>query len=302
MPRSPIEGEAVTQRNSSTRQRRARTATLPEERRLRIQDLLKSRQMIRAEELADELAVSLETVRRDLLALEERGAIRRVFGGVAPVGTSVGEPSFGDRLVQHADAKEMMARAAAQLVEPGATLALDVGTSVAAIAKHLPASFHGRVITTSMLVARELADRADIELVFVGGQVRGGDLACYGTETVEVLQKYYYSASFLGSGGVDPVAGLTDHYREEAAARRVLIANSDARYVMSDSSKLGTVAPIWVCDLAKIHAVITDAAVDEATLDLFEESGVRIIVASTSSLSTSPAATEPTRRAATRLD
>jgi DeoR family transcriptional regulator, fructose operon transcriptional repressor len=235
--------------------------------------------MIRAEVLAQELGVSIETVRRDLLALESEGAIRRVYGGVARVATSAAEPPFASRLAQNAEGKQMMAAHAVQMIQPGSTVAFDVGTSVAEVAKQLPANFHGRVVTTSLLVATELADREGIELIVVGGRVRGGDLACYGPEVVSGLRNYYYGVAFVGSAGVDPVAGLTDHYREEAAARRSILANSDETFVLADSSKLRMIAPVKVCDLSEVTAVITDAGADKDSLAMFAKASIQVLSA-----------------------
>lgn len=261
-----------------TSDRRPRKAKLPEERKLYVLELLKTRRLIRAETLADDLGVSLETVRRDLLALEREGNIRRVYGGVAGVGTRPDEPPFDTRVVEHTDAKRSMAELAVSLIPQRSTIMLDVGTSVADVARHIPHSFEGRVITTSLIVAAELAGRPGLELVVAGGSIRGGDLACYGPETLAVLQNYYGGIAFVGSGGVDPNAGLTDHYRDEVSSRRIIMAQCDDVYVMADSSKLGVVAPVKVCDLRELTGIVTDAGADRSIVSAFEAAGTQVLI------------------------
>lgn len=236
---------------------------------------------MRADDLADQLGVSLETVRRDLLSLEQEGLTRRVYGGVTRPAAHPFEPSFEQRRVARAGAKRAMARLAVSLVRQGSTLILDIGTSVAEIARQLPPTFRGRVITNSLLVATELAGRDGIELLVAGGRVRGGDLACYGPHAEALFEDFYGGTAFLGSGGVHPEIGLTDHHIDEIPSRRIIVEHADELYVMADSSKLGQVAPAKVCDLSERTTIITDDGVGPAIARRFEKAGVRLLVAET---------------------
>jgi len=138
------------------------------------------------------------------------------------------------------------------------TIVIDTGTTALQLARALPASFRGRVLTNSVLVAAELSDRSDIELLLCGGQVRPGDGACSGTHAEAFFADFYAGKAFLGAGGLHPEAGLTDYYPAEAAIRRTITAHSAAAYVLADSSKLGVIAVHRVCALDQLTAVITD--------------------------------------------
>jgi DeoR/GlpR family transcriptional regulator of sugar metabolism len=250
---------------------------LPEERRIAILEQVGRERVVRADQLARRFSVSVETIRRDLLALERRGLTRRVYGGVTravPV-----EAPFEQRRVAHIEEKRAMGAAAAALIEPDDMCILDIGTSVAQIAAHLPRTYHGRVLTNSILVAAELAERPDVEVLISGGRVRGGDLACHGQQATAFFEGFYGGKAFLGSGGVHAAAGLTDFYLDEAATRQLLIERADEVYVMADASKLGRIAPVRVCGLERVTAVVTDDGIDEATRLAFEEAGVRLIIA-----------------------
>ncbi|MFI5258810.1 MAG: DeoR/GlpR family DNA-binding transcription regulator [Candidatus Limnocylindrales bacterium] len=265
---------------NSTRERR-RTASLPEERRRTILELVETQPLVRADDLAEQLGASVETVRRDLLALEQEGLTRRVYGGATRPVTHAVEPPFELRRVTRIAAKRAMARLAASLVNPETAVILDIGTSVAEIARVLPSSFHGRVLTNSFLAAMQLANRADIELYVSGGRLRGGDLACYGPHAEELFEGFYGGIAFLGSGGVHPQIGLTDHHVGEVRTRQIVLRHVDEAYVMADSSKLGQVAPVKVCDLSQLAGVITDDGVDPAIAQLLRDAGVRLLVGET---------------------
>jgi DeoR/GlpR family transcriptional regulator of sugar metabolism len=254
---------------------------LPEERRLVIMEQVRSHSLVRPVDLADELGVSIETIRRDLMALEEDGLLRRVYGGATAATPRAFEPAFEKRRTLNRASKSAIGRLAAGLVEPGDTLILDIGTSVAELATELPLAFRGIVLTNSLLVANELVGREGIEVIASGGRVRPGDLACFGPVSEAFFRDYYADKAFMGCGGVDPVGGLTDYYPEEIASRRVILEHAAERYVLAESSKLGEVAFGRVCDLATLTAVITDDLADPSEVTRLEEAGLAVMIAST---------------------
>jgi DeoR family transcriptional regulator, fructose operon transcriptional repressor len=258
---------------------RSRRADLPAERHRHILGEIRQRHTVRANELAEQLGVSVETVRRDLVALEKAGLSKRVYGGATRPTASPFEPPYEERRVAHADAKRSMAEVAASLVEPGSTVMLDIGTSVAEVARLLANDFRGRVLTNSLVAATLLAGRDGIELLVTGGRVRGGDLACFGSHAEALFAGFYGGIAFLGSGAVHPTIGLTDHYIDEIPSRRIIIDHADEVYVMADSSKLGQIAPVKVCELGELTGVITDDRIAPDVKRAFDDAGVHLLIA-----------------------
>jgi DeoR family transcriptional regulator, fructose operon transcriptional repressor len=253
---------------------------LPVERHEAIVEAVGIGQAVSTDELVRRLGVSAETVRRDLTLLEERGAIRRVHGGAAPLADRrVVEPSFGERRIIRHQAKAELASVAVELLENGQTVVIDIGTTGVAVAQAIPRSFSGTVVTPSLPVAVELADRPDIEVLVAGGRVRGGDLACSNAYTKAFFGDVFADVALLGSGGVDVQAGLTDFHLDEIDVRRTIIANSARSYILADSSKLGQVAPYRVCDLGAVAGLITDQNTCPAIAVAIEEKGGVVISA-----------------------
>ena len=246
---------------------------LPVERHARIEQALKSAQVVGTEDMAKSLDVSLETVRRDFIVLEQQGLLERVHGGAMAPGPRfvAAEPSFVDRAVLATDGKAAMGAPPRPLwSSPGQTILMDVGTTVLAVARALPPTFRGTVATCSLLVAAELAGRDGIEVLVSGGRVRAGDLALSNAQTLAFFADLRADIAFLGSGGIDVGAGLTDFYLDEVATRRVLIANAATTYVLADRSKIGRIAPHRVCGIDAIDGIITDAAADEIARPVVE--------------------------------
>lgn len=247
---------------------------LPVERHEAIVEAVSTGQAVSTDELVRLLNVSAETVRRDLALLEEKGAIRRVHGGAAAVADRRGvEPSFTERSLICHQAKAQLAKVAVRQLQAGQTVIIDIGTTAVAVARAIPRGFTGTVITPSLPVAVELADRPGLEVLVAGGRVRAGDLACSNTHTKAFFADIYADIALLGSGGVDARTGLTDFHIDEVDVRRTIIANSARSYILADSSKLGQVAPYRVCGLSEVNGLITDKNPPPSVATAFEETG-----------------------------
>ncbi len=240
-------------------QPQSRSTLLPAERHERIRRAVRDGRVVSTEKLAEHCRASPETIRRDLIALEKAGLIARVHGGAASTRT-VGEPEYAERSTSASAAKAAIGRSAAGLIESAATVFFDVGTTVLAAARALPTSFRGTVATCSLVIATELAGRRGVELLVSGGRLRAGDLALANARTVEFFADLHADVALLGSGGVEPSAGLTDFHLDEVATRRMMLAHASRSYVLADSSKLNRIAPHRVCGLDAITAIVTDEA------------------------------------------
>ncbi|WP_263422359.1 DeoR/GlpR family DNA-binding transcription regulator [Arthrobacter sp. StoSoilB5] len=217
--------------------------------------------VVSTEDLAQSLSVSNETIRRDLALLEKRGLLSRVHGGAtAPLPLPPGEePPFAERANVAGEAKDRIGKAAATLLKPGQFIVLDVGTTALSVARSIPTDFRGTVATSSLLVAIELSNHPNLVVHVAGGRLRGGDMALSNSNAQNFFRDLHPDIAFLGSGGVDAKAGLTDYYLEEAAARKVIVQNSAVSYILADSSKFGRVARHRVSGLNELAGLITES-------------------------------------------
>ncbi len=253
---------------------------LPAERHQRIAAAVSSGRVVSTEELAQLLKVSAETIRRDLVVLENRGALRRVHGGAASgLALRSEEPPFAQRAGLRSEAKAAIGRAAAALLAPGDTVVIDVGTSALEVARAIPPDFRGVVATCSLLAAAELATRPGVEVLVSGGRVRAGDLACSNAQAIEFFADLRPSVAFLGSGGVDAEDGLTDFHLDEVATRRVIIERAARSYVLADATKFGRTAPYRVCGLSALTGVITNEEPPQEVRSAIDEAGAVLIAA-----------------------
>lgn len=214
-------------------------------------------------DLAARFDVTTETVRRDLAALEEAGALRRVHGGaVSPERTSTAEPSVAERSLRHSEAKERIARRALAALPSGAgSIYLDAGTTTAALAAALVAQTAPsgcEVVTHSMTIAHSLAGVSGIGLTAIGGRVRGLTAAAVGSDTVAAIGRLRPDVAFLGANGIAVGAGLTTPDPEEAAVKRAVVAGARRVIVLADADKFEAELLVSFADLSDLDVVVTD--------------------------------------------
>lgn len=260
------------------------------ERRTRVEERIIGAGEVSFSELATEFDVSEMTIRRDIEVLQSAGLVRRVTGGaIALLGTAY-EPSYGLRAEHAADGKAHIARRIADLLVAGETVALDSGSTVAAVAKAIRGRDLGlTIVTPSITVATILADEPNTQVFLVGGAVRPGELSLIGPEAERGIGRYNCDTFVLGVAGVHAVRGLTDYHPQEAAVKQVALAASSRIIVGADAAKLGQVYLVNVAPLSIVHSLVTDGAADDPTVEAARSAGIEVLTVH-----------QPTRAAAVR--
>src|SRR3954470_4024740 len=150
-------------------------------------------------DMAAELGVAPETIRRDLGVLERQGIVRRVYGGAVTVERLDFEPGVAQRDQTNAAEKERIARAALDELPERGTVLIDAGTTTARLASLLPTDRELTVVTNSVPVAAIVAARASTTLHLLGGRVRGTTLAAVESWTLDALEGLLVDIAFLGA-------------------------------------------------------------------------------------------------------
>lgn len=228
--------------------------------------------------LARELAVTPETVRRDLTALERRGVLRRVHGGAIPVERFGIEPAVADRERHAAGEKERIARAALDELPEGGSIILDAGTTTVRLAQLLPTDRELTVVTHSIPVAGVLISRPNVTLHLLGGVVRGRTLAAVGDWTRAQIADVFADVAFMGTNGISVERGLTTPDLAEAGVKRALIDAARRTVVLADHTKFGREDFARVAPLSELDTVITGVELDVELAEDVENAGPRLVV------------------------
>jgi len=249
------------------------------DRRNQIVEMVTRQRTVKNGELMEHFGISIETLRRDLAYLEQRGYLRRVYGGAVAHDMLGGEPEYESRSQLQLGEKAAIGAAAAALVDAREAIYLGVGTTVQAMVACLKDIRDITVFTNAMRTAVELSELPGCSVVLTGGQLRPKELTLSGFPADENLAHFNVDKAFIGVGGVTE-EGITDFHIGEAQLHRAMIRNAKTAIVLCDSSKLGVRAMNNVCPISEIDVLITDGNAPAKLLRQLEKAGVRVIVAS----------------------
>ncbi|HET6703364.1 DeoR/GlpR family DNA-binding transcription regulator [Amycolatopsis sp.] len=228
-----------------------------------------------AKDVAAELGVSEDSIRRDLRDLAAAGLCQRVYGGALPVSPAVAD--YASRTTIAQDGKARVAAAAAALVRPGSTVILDGGTTTLAVANALPEDLEATVVTHSPTVAVALLGHRGIEVFLLGGRLFRHSAVTCGAAAAEAAQAISADVFLLGVTGVHPEAGLTTGDADEAAMKRTLARRAADTYVLASAEKLGAASRFTVLPFTDVAGIVTDA--DDQNVQKLASQGVAILPA-----------------------
>lgn len=232
-------------------------------------------------ELATRYDVTPETIRRDLDALAGRGLLSRVHGGAVPADRlRLDEASVRDRDVDSREQKMAIAAHALTLLpdRDKLTVLLDAGTTTAKLCAGLPARV-STVVTNSVPIAGELAERAELNVLMLGGQVRGVTQATVGAEAYATLERLQVDVAYLGTNGFSLGHGFSTPDPNEAAIKTAMVKAARHVYVLADASKFGVDYLVRFAGIDDVDALVTDGGLDASSLEALRAGGLRVDLA-----------------------
>jgi DeoR family transcriptional regulator, fructose operon transcriptional repressor len=228
-------------------------------------------------DLARDLQVTPETIRRDLTQLEQAGVLRRVHGGAIPIERLTFERGLEARRVSMVAEKERIAKAAlAELPERG-TILLDAGTTTAALADVLPGDRDLVVVTNSLPIAGRLVAMPGLTTLLLGGRVRGTTLASVDVWALRTLAEVHVDVAFMTTSGVTPGLGLTTPDIAEAAVKRAMVEAAARVVLLADHTKVGAAYFARFAELDDVEVILTDSGLDERLARDLEAAGPKVV-------------------------
>ncbi|MGD6747833.1 DeoR/GlpR family DNA-binding transcription regulator [Streptomyces sp. BH106] len=248
-----------------------------EERRRRMVELARRAGSVEVPTLAAELAVSKETVRRDLGVLEEHGLVRRTHGGAYPVESAGYETTLDVRRTQHVPQKSRIAAAAVDLLDGAETVFVDEGFTPRLIAEALPRDRDLTVVTASLGVASVLADRDRTSVLLLGGQVRGGTMATIGHWAVRMLSTFVIDLAYVGANGISREHGLTTPDPVVGELKAQIVRSARRRVFAGVHTKFGSVSFSRFAEVADFGAIVTDTGLSASEAARYAYLGPQVI-------------------------
>ena len=244
------------------------------ERHQRIVSMLTANQQVSANDLAEMLGVSRETVRRDLLDLEQIGKVARVHGGAVLPQAHTEDP-FRQRMTTQIRANSEIAKKAVGLIQPGQTIMVDAGSTTAVFARELLKVPGVSVITNSLDIATTLQAGA-MEVVLLGGRIAADVPATVGELTLSEIRRFEVDLCFSAPVAVHPEKGAFFYDLQEAEISIAMAAQALRSVALADHTKLGATSRVRSWEVEAIETLITNRSAPEALIDDFRRSGINV--------------------------
>ncbi len=237
---------------------------LASEREIYILDQLKNKRAVTFKEVAEELRVSVATVRRDIELLEKKGLLVRVRSGATRTGleNAMNEPQpliTSAKAKLNVLAKKEIARRAAAYVSDGECVFLDGGTTVAQMAEFIE-NKNIKIVTPNVLVMPGYRQTV-AEFYFLGGYYRSLHASTVGPYAERMIKMFHFDHAFFGCSGVELTQNaIYDDDIDTISIKDIARTMADHCFLLADSSKLNITSYCRMSDINDYECIITDSA------------------------------------------
>ncbi len=247
------------------------------ERRNTILEKLLEEKKVVVSELSLLFSVSEETIRRDLEKLHNDGLCTKSYGGAVVNENYNTDLPFNIRKRSNVEAKQVIAKLVAQLVEDGEHIMLDASSTAVFISKALKQKERLTIVTNSLEILFELSDVSGWNIFSVGGQLKEGYLALFGPRTVENIKEYNVEKVILSAKAFDPEKGFSDSVEEFAKAKQAMMDCGKQIIFAIDSSKIGKFAFSKFANLQDVDMIVTDEKPSDEVLAILASEKVKCL-------------------------
>lgn len=252
-----------------------------EERHQAILTTIQEKGRISIGEIQDRFDVSVDSARRDLRLMEERGLLKRTHGGAIPI------QQVGLCPPRHRDVKGMeiwdnyraIAKAGAAFINENDIVYLTGGSLGFIMLPYLPRHFHYTLVVNSVTLAEEFKFWDNVDVYITGGKMRmHATTSLVDSFATAFVRNMHFDVCLLTGGGYDANFGFSNGTDETATFQRTIIKNARKRILMMPHQKIGFQAFIKVCEADCFDTLITDWEAVEDELNKIEELGVKVMV------------------------
>jgi DeoR/GlpR family transcriptional regulator of sugar metabolism len=235
---------------------------------------------VSVEALAKLTGVSLPTIRRDLTRLETKGLIRRTHGGAVVEAPRGADQEFALREEVDTAEKRAIAETAMGLIEPDATILMNDGSTILAVARELVASgLKATVVTPGVNIALLLSESSQITTYLLGGVLRNKTRGTTGGFAEQMLRSFNADLALIAAEGFTASDGLSYSYEADAQLARLMHERSARTFVLATARKLAERDRVVALQSQDVHGLITGCD-DHHTLSKFQQSRINVIRAS----------------------
>lgn len=228
-------------------------------------------------DLAREFDVTEETIRRDLEKLDSEGLAKKTYGGaVANKSLNVDLPS-SVRKRTNVERKQRIAEKIALLINDGDYIMADASSTAIYVIKCIKTKKNITLITNSVEILLELADKTDWNVLSTGGTLKPGALSLVGSTAEKMIRDFHVDIAICSSKGIDINMGITESNEKDSQMKQAIFSSATRKVLAIDSTKFDNIAFTRVCGANEIDTIVTDEKPSERWVDYLNEKGIELI-------------------------
>ena len=255
---------------------------LANERKNKIHEMLKKNGAVTTNDLVKRFGVSIETVRRDLLLMEQENLLKRVHGGAIKVGEMIHLNNLDTRVEENRDKKRELSQIASQFVDEGDIIGVDAGSTAILFAEVLKEKFSSlTVVTHSLDVFDVIGKHRNFNVILCGGHFMKEENSFYGSLVISTIKKLHLKKSFVFPSAVSLKFGVCDYNQELVQIQQKFLECSDEIFFLADSGKFEKNALLKLCDMKQEYTYITDGGLSEELKSIYRENGLKVFCGGT---------------------
>ncbi|MCS4532719.1 DeoR/GlpR family DNA-binding transcription regulator [Neisseria montereyensis] len=241
--------------------------------------LVREHNFMPIEQLARELDVTPQTIRRDINQLCEENILRRYHGG-ATLGEGLENEELSTAKARLQNEKLHIADLIAEHIPDNASLFLSIGSTIEAVAMSLVKKRKGLcIITNNIHVAAIVSGRTDYTVIITSGVVRPIDGGVTGVATVDFINQFKTDYAILSAADVDEDGSLLDFDYKEVSVMQAMMENARRCYLGVDHQKFGRNALVRMGSITEFDTVFTDRQPSESMRKRLQDAGVKWLIA-----------------------
>ncbi|MGL4606703.1 MAG: DeoR/GlpR family DNA-binding transcription regulator [Eubacteriaceae bacterium] len=252
------------------------------ERLKRILENLKTNNGASVKTLSQTFGVSEMTIRRDLETLKSSQLVTLFHG--AAIYNPDSDSEYYDltkKKIHMEREKDSIGKVAAQLIEPGDTIILDVGTTTEKVAKYIPFEAPISTICFTVNTLNEILKKNVQRLLFGGGNYHSNTQMFESSESLEMIKKVRASKFFVSAAGVSKDLGITCANMYEVDTKLKCLSSALTKILVVDSTKLGQVKAAYFTNLEAIDVVVTDSGISNEWIEIIKGLNITLHIAKT---------------------
>ncbi|HIS98953.1 MAG TPA: DeoR/GlpR transcriptional regulator [Candidatus Faecaligallichristensenella faecipullorum] len=221
--------------------------------------------------------VTEETIRRDLEKLENDGLAKKTYGGAVRNESLNVDVPYNVRKQANVLGKQHIASIIASMVDDGDYLVLDASTTALSVVKSIMHKRKITLITNSIEILLELANKTDWNILSTGGVLKEGGLSLVGYQAERMIGSFHVDLAVCSCKGLDMEMGITDSNERDAEIKKAFFKAAKRKVLAADSTKFEKISFVQIANLQDVDVVVTDERPSEAWIQHLSGSGVELM-------------------------